>query len=59
MAVINESGVVVNLIVGTEDSPKEPGTYLVAVDPAWFCTIGFTWNGERFLNNQGEPVPME
>ena len=59
MAVIDESGLVINLIVGTENSPKEPGTRLIATDPAWFCSVGYVWNGEHFLNPEGQPVPIE
>ena len=59
MAVVNQSGVVVNLIVGDETSPTEAGTYLVEIPANVFCNIGFTWDGTNFLNQFGVPVFYE
>lgn len=53
MAVINQDGVVVNIIVGDENSPTESGTRLVEILPHQFCTMGFTYDGQNFLDKNG------
>lgn len=59
MAVVNESNVVINLIMGNENSPTESGTTLIEVKSDVFCDIGFTWDGVNFLNASGNPVFYE
>lgn len=56
MAVVDENGVVINTIVGDENSPTEPGTYLVEIAQNVYCTRGFTWDGTNFLNASGSAV---
>lgn len=53
MAVINQDGVVVNIIVGDENSPTEGGTTLVEVVANQICSIGFTYDGKNFYDKNG------
>lgn len=54
IAVIDEtSQKVVNMIVGNENSPTAPGTYLVEILPNQYCNIGFDYDGQNFLDAEG------
>lgn len=53
MAVLDENNVVVNTIMGTEESPTIEGTRLVEVLQHQYCSIGFTFDGQNFLDQNG------
>lgn len=56
MAVVDANNTVKNIIIADENSPVEDGTYLVPVRSNQFVSIGFTWDGQNFLNEDGVPV---
>jgi len=56
MAVVDQSGKVVNIIIANENTPTEPNTTLVEILSHQFCNVGFTWDGVNFLDRFGNPV---
>lgn len=60
MAVVDQNtNMVVNMIIGDENSPTEEGTYVVAVQENVSCGPGYTWDGTNFLNAEGVPTYIE
>lgn len=53
MAVIDQNNIVVNVIVGDENSPTAEGTTLVEILSHQYCNIGYTFDGENFLDEFG------
>lgn len=54
MAVIDQNtNKVINLISGNESSPTRNGTFLVEVTTNVYCNIGFTYDGQNFLDENG------
>jgi hypothetical protein len=55
MAVV-EGGIVTNIIIADDTTPVQHGTELVEIKENQFVTMGFTWDGQNFLNHDGNPV---
>ena len=56
MAVVDSNGVVINVIVGEENSPTEENTTLHEIKTNVYCAKGFTWDGTNFLNESGSAI---
>lgn len=55
-AVVDANGLVKNIIVADENSPIEDGTQLIPINEDQFVSIGFVWDGEKFIDNQNSPI---
>lgn len=53
MAVLDENNIVLNMIVGDENSPTLEGTRLIEVLQHQYCNIGFLFDGQNFLDENG------